>query len=64
MVRNTAVEAKNKIITIKAAMQPVIRNRHPRTFMVILGRYHLIQMVVFGSSFQSKGGNYMVAEAI
>ena len=37
LFRNSSAEAENNIITIKAAVKPEIRSRHPRTFVGLLG---------------------------
>ena len=64
MVRKAAVEAEKKIRTIKAAAQPVIGSRHPKTFMGMLAENPSTQMASLGSSFQYEESNYMVAEAM
>ena len=61
LVRNVAVEAENKIRTIKSAVQPAIRSRHPETCLVILAGNPSTQISGLGSSFKSEESNSMVA---
>ena len=64
MVRNAAVEAENKIRTIKAAVQPASGRHHPKTFMVMLAVNHSIKMSGLVSSFQYKESKSMVMESM
>ena len=64
MVKNAAAEVENKIRMIKKAVQPETRSLHTRTFLGILVGITSIKMSGLGSSFQSEGGNYMVAESL
>ena len=64
LVRSAAVEAENKIRTIKAAVRPESGSRHPKTFMVMLAVNPSTQMAVLGSRFQSEERNYMVAKSM
>ena len=52
LVRTAAVEAEKNTITIKDAMQPDIRSRHPRIFMGMFGVNLSTQMNVLGIIFQ------------
>ena len=62
MVRNVAVEAEKKTITIKATVQPESGIRHPRRFMGMLGVNPSIKLSGLDSSFQSEEKNSMLAE--
>ena len=62
MVRNTAVEAENKIITIKLEVKPANRIRHTKTFMGVIGGNPSTQISGLGGSFQSDEINSMVAK--
>ena len=50
-VINMAVESEKNIITVKAAAQPAIGSRHPKTFMGMLARNTSTQMAGLGNSF-------------
>ena len=54
----------NNIKTIKSEVQPSSGSRHTRTFIGILVGITSIKMSGLGSSFQSEGENYMVAESL
>ena len=51
LVINAAMEAENKIIMIKAAVQPEIGSLHPRKFIDMLCGNPSIQMDELGSRF-------------
>ena len=62
LVRNTAVEAENKIRKIKAAVKPLGGILHHRTFMSMAGGTPTIKTAGLSSIFQDDMNNYMVAE--
>ena len=58
------MEAENNTRTIKAAVQPAIRIRHPKKTTGLLGGNPSTKMSVLGSSFKYEESNYMVAGAM
>ena len=64
MVRNSAVESVNNILTINAMVQPASGSLHPRTYMGMFGRNNSIQLSGLGSIFQYKEKNSMVEESL
>ena len=58
--RNAAVEAENKKIAIKFAIQPASRCLHTRKFMGMHGGNPSIKMMGLGNRFQSRYNNSMV----
>ena len=64
LVRNSAVEAENKTIKIKVALQTEIRSLHPKIFMGMLTGNPSTQMSGLGSRFHSEECNSRIAEAM
>ena len=64
LVRDAAVEAEKKIITIKVSMQPASGSRHYKTFVGMLAGNPSTQMAGLGSRFRSEESNYMAAETM
>ena len=64
MIINAAVEAENKTIKIKEAVQPESRIRNPRKFMGMLGGNPSIHMTGLISIFQYGDNNYMLVGAL
>ena len=64
MVRNTAVESKKNIRTIKSSVQPASGSRHPRKLMGMLGGRPSTKMDGLGSSFQYEESISMVEESM
>ena len=62
MVRNAAVEAANKMRTIKVSVQPASGIINPWTFTGMFGENPSTQMAGLVSSFKYEESNYMVSE--
>ena len=62
LVRNAEVEAENKVITIKSAVQPAGGCPHHRKFMGMPGGSPSIKMAGLSSRFQYEENNYTLAE--
>ena len=64
MVRNAAVEAENKIRTIKASVQTTSGTHHPKTFMLIFAGNTSTQMADLVIRFKYEERNSMVVETM
>ena len=64
MVKNTAVESENKIITIKEAVQPARGSRYSRKFMGMIEGNPSTKMTGLGRRFQYEENKYMVTGAL
>ena len=60
LVRNSALEAENKIRTIKSTVQPASECHHPSVFVGMRWRKPLNKMSVLGSIFPYEENNYIV----